>query len=299
MNLGKRLLLHAWYGASLPYRAAWNRRAAAAGQAPIIVLFYHRVAEDQANSWTCSPEMFARQVHWLRQRFDMVSLAEAQRRIRAGFNERACVSITFDDGYAENCRFALPFLVRQQVPCTYFVATRHVFEGLPFPHDVAQGNRFPPNTLEQLREAASEGIEIGAHTRTHADLGSVDDPQRLHDEVITAGEELQAALGRPVRYFAFPYGQFANLHPAAFQLAFEAGYEGVCSAYGGFNFPGDDAFHLQRIHGDDDMLRLKNWVTVDPRKLGQARYCYETPQVPTRRSPRPRGGEAPAEPMSS
>ena len=49
------------------------------------------------------------------------------------------------------------------------------------------------------------------------------------------------------------------------------GYAGVCSAYGGFNFPGDDPFHLQRIHADDDLIRLKNWVTVDPRKLQETR----------------------------
>jgi hypothetical protein len=58
-------------------------------------------------------------------------------------------------------------------------------------------------------------------------------------------------------------------------MAKQAGYEGVCSAYGGYNFPGDDAFHLQRIHGDDDMLRMKNWLSVDPRKLAVLRYPYQ------------------------
>ena len=65
------------------------------------------------------------------------------------------------------------------------------------------------------------------------------------------------------------------------RLARECGYEGVCSAYGGYNFPGDDAFHLQRIHADDDMIRLKNWVTVDPRKLKKhRRFTYETAGQP-------------------
>jgi hypothetical protein len=61
-------------------------------------------------------------------------------------------------------------------------------------------------------------------------------------------------------------------------MAYDAGYEAVCSAYGGFNFPGDDAFHLQRIHGDADMIRLKNWTTVDPRKKRTRRYTYESPE---------------------
>ena len=91
---------------------------------------------------------------------------------------------------------------------------------------------------------------------------------------MAAKEELETVLGRPVRYFAFPYGLSDNLNPAAFALAKEAGYAGVCSAYGGFNFPGDDPFHLQRIPVSDDMIRLKNWVTLDPRKLRTKRFQY-------------------------
>ena len=144
----------------------------------------------------------------------------------------------------------------------------------PFSHDLAMGHRFAPNTLEQLRAMAAAGIEIGAHAYTHADLGAIADPRLLRYEVVAAKEELQTALGRPVRYFAFPYGLHANLNPAAFALAKEAGYAGVCSAYGGFNFPGDDPFHLQRIPVDDDMIRLKNWVTMDPRKLRTQRFEY-------------------------
>jgi len=167
-------------------------------------------------------------------------------------------------------------LIEHKIPCTYFVATSHVIEGRPFPHDVAAGRPLAPNTPEEIREMALGGIEIGAHTRTHADLGRETNPDRLHDELIVARQELQAMTGTAVRHFAFPYGQKSNLSGAAFRIARQAGYDGVCSAYGGFNFPGDDAFHLQRIHVDDDLIRLKNWVTVDPRKLrGNQRYEYQ------------------------
>ena len=271
----KRCALGCYYYATYPWRAAGNRLAAAAGRAPLMILFYHRVADDRANAWTCPYDLFERQMRWIKARFDMLSLAELQARIKSGVNHRAAVSITFDDGYADNCHRALPLLIEEQIPCTYFVTSSHVFQGLPFPHDVSNGDRFPPNTLEQLRMLAEAGIEIGAHTRSHADLGRITDHDRLYDEIVTAGEELARAVGRPMRYFAFPYGLHANLNPAAFQIAREAGYAGVCSAFGGYNFPGGDAFHLQRIHGDDDMLRLKNWLSVDPRKRRRPPYRYQ------------------------
>lgn len=275
----KDCLLGLYYHGSLPWRSVLNRRDAARGRAPVMALFYHRVADQGRNSWTCSHTVFAQHIQWLKSHCHLVSLAEAQQRIRSGENREPCVTITFDDGYADNCRFAMPLLLREHIPCTYFVSTRYVFEQLPFPHDVASGYRFAPNTIEQLRDLAAAGIEIGLHTRTHADLGAMTDQDRLRDEVVVAGEELQAALGRPVRYFAFPYGLHANLNATAFQMAYEAGYEAVCSAYGGFNFPGDDAFHLQRIHADGGLLPLKNWLTVDPRKRATPRFEYENPSV--------------------
>ena len=276
MPLWKQLLLNVYYHASYPVRW-WNHRCALAeDRVPVLVLFYHRVADDRANSWTMSNRMFARQIRWLQKHFELVSLEEAQRRVRRGANRRPCVSITFDDGYADNCREALPLLVKEGIPCTYFVTVQNALDGQPFAHDLAQGNRFAPNTIEELRAMAAAGIEIGAHTYTHADLGQVADRRQLHREVVSAGEELQQAIGRPVRYFAFPFGYPENLNREAFEMAYQAGYEAVCSAYGGFNFPGDDAFHLQRVGANDDMIGLKNWATVDPRKLRIPRFAYET-----------------------
>jgi peptidoglycan/xylan/chitin deacetylase (PgdA/CDA1 family) len=244
---------------------------------PVVVLFYHRVADNRSNGWTISNRMFARQVRWLRSHFELVSLEEAQRLVRSGANHRRCASITFDDGYADNCREAIPLLVKERIPCTYFVTVGNVLDGRPFKHDLDQQDPPPPNTLEQLRAMAADGIEIGAHSYTHADLGHNIDRRQLHYEVVTAGEDLQEALGHPVRHFAFPFGQRANLNSEAFEMAYEAGYETVCSAYGGFNFPGDDAFHVQRIPADDSMIRLKNWATIDPRKINTLRFMYGLP----------------------
>lgn len=275
MPLWKSLLLHLYYYGTLPLRARRNRAEATLGRAPIVVLFYHRIADDGAGEWTYPTGLFRRQMEWLAPRFDAISLEEAQRRIRSGDNRRPAVCITFDDGYAANCETALPLLIEAQIPCTYFVGVENVLEGKPFPHDVARRRPLAPNTVEQLRGLAACGVEIGCHTRTHADLGAIRDRNRLHDEIVAAGEELQSAIDHPVRYFAFPFGQYANLNAEAFHLAYEAGYDGVCSAYGGVNLPGDDAFHLQRVPGDPTMIRLKNWLTGDPRKRSIARFEYD------------------------
>ncbi len=275
------LLMAPYYYGTLPFRWWSNARRNAAGLAPIIVLFYHRVADDCPNSWTISNRRFYRQIRWLRRHFPLVSLEEAQRRIASGRNDRPVVSITFDDGYADNSAFALPLLIRYRIPFTYFVSVYHVQYEEPFAHDVDTGRPQPANTLEELRALAKAGVEIGLHTRTHCNMAQVRDPHQLYDEVVTAGSDLAGFVGRPVRYFAFPYGLTHNLSRAAFQLAHKAGYLGVCSAYGGYNFPGDDPFHIQRFHADPQWCRWKNCLTIDPRKIRNIpRYEYESARTP-------------------
>lgn len=268
MLFGKSSVLGLYYHATWPARAVWNWQEARAGRAPITILFYHRVADTFPNDWTISRRQFTRHLAWLQANFDLVSLQEAQERIRT-HNHHAAVSITFDDGYAENCDFALPLLIEQRIPCTYFVTLANLVHGRPFPHDRDQPHA--PNTIDQLRALAGTSIEIGAHTRTHANLGAITDPRVLRDEVETAGKELAALIGTRVRFFSFPFGLPEHLNREAARLARDAGYEAVCSAYGGYNFPGDDPFHLQRIHADPLLISLKNRLTVDPRK----RYLRE------------------------
>lgn len=266
MNPLKDILLNAYYLATLPQR----RRAAAdrtrRGAEPVNVLFYHRVADSCRNGWTMPTRTFAKQIRWVSERFEIVTLAEAQRRIASGRNSRPTVSITFDDGYAENLQFAVPLLLKEQLPFTYFVSTNHVFGNRPFPHDAAAGRPLAPNSVSQLRELAAAGVEIGAHNRDHIHLGVVS-AEVMQDEIVGSKHDLEQALEREVRYFAFPYGQPSDLSTAAFRIAYNAGYQGVSSAYGGYNFPGDDPFHLRRIHADCELVRVKNWLTVDPRKL--------------------------------
>ncbi len=272
---GRGCLLATYYYATLPGRWLLNAAAARDNTAPVMVIFYHRVADTKPNDWTICNAQFRREIDWLEANFDLVSLGEAQRRIREG-NSRASVSITFDDGYAENCDQALPLLISRRIPCTYFAMSHYARTGEAFPHDVAEGTPLQPNTVEQLRSLAAAGIEIGGHTRTHADLGRISCEQHLYDEIVGGRDELERDLGVEIRHFAFPYGLHENLNAAAFRIAAKAGFAGVCSAYGGYNRPGDDAFHLQRIHGDIDFVRLKNWLTIDPRKVHRTeRYLYD------------------------
>ncbi len=239
-----------------------NRR-----EAPMSVLFYHRVADEYPNPWSIPVREFTRHVHYCRENFDLVPLNELQRRIREADSSRPSVTFTFDDGYADNCRHALPLLIRYRIPCVYFVSVQNIRDNVPFHHDFTAGVPLPVNTVDELRAMADGGIEIGLHTHSHFDFSQPFDEAIIRREITDAKHELEHLVGRPIRYFAFPFGMPEHLQPAAIRAVYECGMLGFCSAFGGYNLIGGDSFHIRRIHGDPEFSRLTNWLSFDVRKV--------------------------------
>ncbi|MEM6779153.1 MAG: glycosyltransferase [Planctomycetota bacterium] len=249
-----------------PLRRQRMRRLCNSLAAPLSVLFYHRVADEFPNDWTISCHEFERHVEYCRDHFELISLDEVQRRLKLGISHEPTVTFTFDDGYADNCHFALPLLIRHRIPCTYFVSTDHIAGGRPFEHDVDHGIPLPVNTIDQLKAAADGGIEIGLHTANHVDFASDHSTDTLKQEIADAKESLETMIGGPVHHFAVPFGMPPQMRVSVFEAAEACGLHGVCSAYGASNRIGQDPFHIKRIHGDPQFARLRNWLTLDTRK---------------------------------
>lgn|GEM_PF-410690 len=260
-------VVKAYQAISNPYRQRCLASQIKTGTVPISGLFYHRVADRQPTPWTISRRNFQLQIKWLKENFDLLSMDQAVDRIESGFNDRPAVVITFDDGYAENMDFAMPLLVDYGVPCMYYVATRQILNQQLFDNDRNFETPLYPNSLRDLKKLVRWGIDIGAHTRNHVDLGKVTSTPQLRDEIEGCRRELMHLLDCPIDHFAFPFGQYSNITTQAVQLAKEAGYRSVSGAYGGYNFVGQDPFFFQRLHGDPSLTRIKNWTTIDPRFL--------------------------------
>lgn len=279
-------------------RAALLEELRAQANVPVAILFYHRVADSHESPWSLSCDNFCRHLDWLQEHFEVVSLHQAQQRLASGNNATPTVAITFDDGYADNADFAIPQLISRGLTATYFVATHFVESGQPFPHDAAAGTPLRPNTIDQLIDFAEQGIEIGAHTNTHADLGRIHCREQMEQEIISSTHKLEGWLNREIRYFSFPYGLPENTSQLAVDVAMEYGFLGFCTAYGAWNWPQatpdrpSGAVHLRRIHADPGLERLKNWLTLDPRKL------RDNHQLPFRISAQPQVAQIyPPEPV--
>lgn len=94
-------------------------------QGKLSILCYHRVlpTPDPLRPFDVERESFAWQMRLLAEHFDVLPLSEAVVRLREGTLPARAASITFDDGYADNAQVALPILLRNNLPATFFIAT--------------------------------------------------------------------------------------------------------------------------------------------------------------------------------
>lgn len=121
------------------------------------------------------------------------------------------VIISVDDGYVDDVRTILPDLERWHMVATFFVITGRMTE---------------PGFLaaDQIRELDRAGMDVGDHTAHHVDLRLLT-ADELRTETAGSRQALEAVLGHPVYYFAYPFGTYndavvAAVRAAGFTLAY-------------------------------------------------------------------------------
>jgi peptidoglycan/xylan/chitin deacetylase (PgdA/CDA1 family) len=101
-------------------------------------------------------------------------------------------------------------------------------------------------TWRQVADLHRAGFEIGAHTRTHVDLGQITGEHAL-EEIVGSRRDLENKLAVKATSFAYPYGRPNQLTEANRALVKQAGFESCCSCYGGTNDGMTDVYALLRI----------------------------------------------------
>ena len=129
--------------------------------------------------------------------------------------------ITFDDGYENNLRCALPVLKRYGFSSTCYIVANQV--GKTNSWDLGRGViQVPLMDAPQLQAWVDAGQEVGSHTLNHVNLESVSDAEQAME--ISQSKALLEALVQQsagVQHFCYPYG---GLNKTAVQNVKSAGY---------------------------------------------------------------------------
>jgi peptidoglycan/xylan/chitin deacetylase (PgdA/CDA1 family) len=216
----------------------------------LAVLAYHGISD---------PACFARQVGWLRCHTHLVGLDDVIAAAHGGPLPRRAVLITFDDADRTLVEHAVPTLVHHGAPAVAFAVAGLVGTDVPFWWDEV-GALAPPgaNVASMVRELKSVpnderlarvealrltthrapvraehlspdqlagleagGVEIGSHSLTHPCLDRCTEDE-IAAEAAGSRAILAAALGHPIRAFAYPNG---DTDPRVRSAVAAAGYE--------------------------------------------------------------------------
>jgi biofilm PGA synthesis lipoprotein PgaB len=235
--------------------------ATAAADQHAVVLLYHHVSEDTPASTSISPGRFAKHLDYLDQEgFVVMPLAAMLDALYAGESVPAnAVAITFDDAYESVLTEASPLLIARRMPFTVFVATESVDRGY-------SGYM----SWQQMRGLDPQLANFGAHSVSHTHLlehhtgeSEAQWRTRMEAEIRDSAERIKTELGREVRSFAYPYGEYDS---ALAELVQSADLYGLAQHSGAVG-PGVDARQLPRFPfggAYDQLQRLALAVNARP-----------------------------------
>ena len=129
--------------------------------------------------------------------------------------------ITFDDGYENNLRCALPVLKRHGFTSTCYIVANQV--GKTNDWDKERGvKQVPLMNAKELQTWVDAGQEVGSHTMNHANLEALSEAEQAI-EIRQSKVQLEALIQQKagVQHFCYPYG---GLNKTAVQSVKAAGY---------------------------------------------------------------------------
>lgn len=173
-----------------------------------VILMYHNVSNDSSPLTSVRPEVFKQHIAYLADNnFSVWPLSKVLNYLQSSRPlPPKTVVITFDDAYTSVYNEAFPILKAKGLPFAVFVTTQYI-------SDTNQNFM----SWNQLRELQQFGAEIGNHSESHAHLirKRKNETQkqwkhRITGEIIQAQSILERNIERPIRVFAYPYGEYSN-----------------------------------------------------------------------------------------
>jgi len=214
----------------------------------IPILTYHQIDAVPAHGTpfrglTVSPARFRQQMAWMRRLgYRGLSMRELMPYIQGKASGKV-FGITFDDGFRNVHRHAMPVLADFG-----FTATNYFVSGQIDGSNVWDaGNGVPPSPLmnrTEIREWAGAGNEVGAHTVDHVHLPALPVAEARR-QIAASRVALEDLVAMPVTAFCYPYGEQQECHR---EMVREAGYGNATLTQRGLARADDNPFGLPRVH---------------------------------------------------
>ncbi len=208
-----------------------------------VILTYHSI-DPSGSVVSVSPSVF--QAHMLALKQSGTTVVPLSRIA----STPGAVAITFDDGFRNFRHHALPTLMEYRFPSTVFAVSGYSGRSNSWAQPFDDIPTLDLMSDSELAEISRMGVEIGAHTASHAKLTEMS-PGDVEKEMICGKESLERITGKPVNSFAYPYGacsshtrKLAQIH---FQLACGVQLAAVRKGCDLYELPRVDAYYVREM----------------------------------------------------
>ncbi|MDH3977923.1 MAG: polysaccharide deacetylase family protein [Gammaproteobacteria bacterium] len=152
-------------------RCAGSIASKMGGGAKLSILVYHRVLPDKDPFRPGDVDKYAfdDQMSVLSDIFNVLPLSKAIALMEEGNLPARAVSITFDDGYADNQEVALPILQRHGLSATFFLATGYLNGGIMWNDSIIEAMRLADKGELRISNGLNEKLYLdGPNSRLKA-----------------------------------------------------------------------------------------------------------------------------------
>jgi peptidoglycan/xylan/chitin deacetylase (PgdA/CDA1 family) len=152
------------------------------------------------------------------------------------------VGITFDDGYQNNLINAAPVLKKYDFSATCYLVSKCLgtFNTWDADKGITQSQLM---STSEIQEWLDLGMDIGAHTQTHADLTKISEKQ-VKVEIYESKKSLEKKFNISIVDFCYPFGRF---NESISNIANSAGYSSATTMIRGRANTQSNQFKLPRI----------------------------------------------------
>ena len=227
---------------------------------------YHRVIDDSKYAGVYDTyvnlENFEKQMKYIKDNgYEAITFEDiANGEYKNRFNKKYVI-ITFDDGYKDNLKNALPILKKYNLKAVLFYVTAETYNRW----DTNVENRpkekkFELMNLEEIKELYSSGlIEIGGHTTTHLDMPLIELGE-LKKDLEESRDKIKKITGKKPVSFAYPWGRNNEI---CRKIVEEVGYKFAVSTESGSPCFSDDLFEIVRvgIYSKDDIKKFEQKIS--------------------------------------
>lgn len=172
---------------------------------------------------------FENRMIWLKQKFTIVSLESLLSKNNETNQKR--IAITFDDGFESWYTNVYPVLKQLKIPATFFVNSALInLKGEEmaafFSNKVNRKEKYlKAISSNQLLELSKNPLfEIGGHTKDHYRFSESTTLEIAKQQIIKDKITLEKLILKPLRFFAYPFGQLQNAPGHLEEILNEAGY---------------------------------------------------------------------------